>query len=57
MKRPILFGTIVVFATGIGVLILPSGKVAAQSTSPPYNPYPSGILPSDLTAEIARVRR
>src|ERR1700739_3741446 len=24
---------------------------------PPYNPYPSGILPSDLNSEIARVLR
>ena len=24
---------------------------------PPYNPYPPGILPSDLTSEIARVLR
>src|SRR6201998_2405927 len=24
---------------------------------PPYNPYPSGILPADLTSEIARVLR
>jgi cytochrome c peroxidase len=24
---------------------------------PPYNPYPAGILPSDLDSEIARVQR
>jgi cytochrome c peroxidase len=27
------------------------------SQLPAYNPYPPGILPSDLDAEIARVRR
>jgi hypothetical protein len=27
------------------------------SQPPAYNPYPRGILPSDLDAEIARVRR
>src|SRR6201984_1570695 len=26
-------------------------------TPPPYNPYPPGILPADLTSEIARVLR
>jgi cytochrome c peroxidase len=32
------------------------GKPAARPV-PPYNPYPPGILPSDLDAEIARVQR
>src|SRR6266436_6215438 len=31
---------------------------AADKPSPPiYNPYPPGLLPSDLESEIARVRR
>jgi len=28
-----------------------------QRLPPPYNPYPFGILPSDLNSEIERVRR
>jgi cytochrome c peroxidase len=32
----------------------PAGRKPSQST---YNPYPPGILPSDLDSEIARVRR
>src|SRR6266404_891279 len=46
------------FATVLGVLSLPlagSIEVRAQ-TPPPYNPYPSGILPANLDSEIARVR-
>ena len=47
------------FATVLGVLSLPlaaSTEVRAQ-TPPPYNPYPSGILPANLDSEISRVRR
>jgi hypothetical protein len=47
------------FATVLGVLSVPlagSIEVRAQ-TPPPYNPYPSGILPANLDSEIARVRR
>jgi cytochrome c peroxidase len=47
------------FATVLGVLSVPlagSTEVRAQ-TPPPYNPYPSGILPANLDSEIARVRR
>src|SRR5262245_28086977 len=40
--------------TGI-VLLVPSG-VASQDQAPAYNPYPPGILPADLAAEIERVR-
>src|SRR5260370_21450426 len=35
-----------------------AGEDASHNPSPPiYNPYPPGILPSDLESEIARVRR
>src|SRR5258705_1816990 len=44
---------VAVIATFILVLL----KVPAQPTPPIYNPYPPGILPADLVAEIARVRR
>src|SRR5258708_14422383 len=54
MKRATLLGTLVICAATAVALLLSSGPVAAQT---PYNPYPPGILPSDLTSEIARVRR
>jgi cytochrome c peroxidase len=46
------------FATMLGILSVPlagSPEVRAQ-TPPPYNPYPSGILPANLDSEIQRVR-
>jgi cytochrome c peroxidase len=54
MKRAKSVSMLVIFAAGIGILLLSSGTVAAQQ---PYNPYPPGILPPDLVSEIARVRR
>jgi cytochrome c peroxidase len=65
MKRAVLLCMLVMCAAGIGALFLFSGKVAAQDnnnnkkviTPTPYNPYPLGILPTDLVSEIARVRR
>jgi cytochrome c peroxidase len=55
-------------ATFIITLFLSSSRVSAQDsaqqagsqqaiTPAPYNPYPPGILPSNLNAEIARVQR
>ena len=46
-------------ATVLGVLSVPfAGSFEARAqTPPPYNPYPSGILPANLDSEIARVRR
>src|SRR5579883_2713101 len=56
--RPAKLGAaIVIFAAVIGALLLPTARIAAQTSPPPYNPYPPGILPPDLTSEIARVRR
>ena len=57
MKRTTLVGTLVICAAVVGALLLSSGSGAAQNPAPPYNPYPTGILPSDLGTEIARVRR
>src|SRR6202166_4971728 len=60
MKRATLVSMLVIFvATGIGILLLSSGTVAAQDPKNIvlYNPYPPGILPADLVSEIARVRR
>ena len=58
--------TLIVFAaacaTIAGAMSLSLHVVHGQSAAwapppPPYNPYPPGILPSDITSEIARVRR
>src|ERR1700674_2497122 len=58
MKRATLFGMLILFAVGIGALLLFSRILPAQTASvPPYNPYPPGILPPDLVSEIARGRR
>src|SRR5260370_38829250 len=66
MKR-IIFITSAVCAAGLIAIIVGSHAVSAQNekpgkgdkdTPPPfYNPYPPGILPSDLTSEIMRVQR
>src|ERR1700675_2016385 len=55
MKHSKLVSMLVIFAAAIGAILMSSGTAAAQP--PPYNPYPPGILPSDLVSEIARVRR
>ena len=34
-----------------------SAQNAASPSAPVYNPYPTGILPSDLNSELARVQR
>ena len=45
----------------LGILSVPHVTFAQDATIPrpvpPYNPYPPGILPSDLDLEIARVQR
>jgi cytochrome c peroxidase len=71
MKRFVWIFSVVILAATIGGLLVQLRTVAAQSkwsskwtiappsTQPPgtfYNPYPAGILPADLDAEILRVR-
>ena len=66
MKR-IIFITSAVCAAGLIAIIVGSHTLSAQDKHagkgdkdkppPAYNPYPPGILPSDLVSEIARVRR
>jgi len=48
--------TICAAAIAVGSIYL-IHHVRAQSASPIYNPYPSGILPPDLDSETARVLR
>ena len=53
------------FATVLGVLsvsLAGSTEARAQPVDlpaniPPYNPYPSGILPANLQSELNRVKR
>jgi hypothetical protein len=47
-------------AAVLGILSVPdaiSAQAEVDQRLPPYNPYPPGILPSDLDAEIASVQR
>src|SRR6266481_3972714 len=52
------------FATALGVLSVPlAGSIQARAQPvdlpaniPPYNPYPSGILPANLQSELNRIK-
>jgi hypothetical protein len=47
-------------ASVLGISSVPDAALSAgalQSPVPAHNPYPPGILPSDLDAEIARLQR
>ena len=47
-------------AAVLGISSVPDAALSAdalQSPVPAYNPYPPGVLPPDLGAEIARVQR
>jgi cytochrome c peroxidase len=61
MKHMTTLGSLMRCMAIAGGVILICGTVAAQTSNvnffPPYNPYPPGILPSDLAPEIARVQR
>jgi cytochrome c peroxidase len=37
--------------------LVPTRRVSAQNAPPVYNPYPPGILPSDINSELERVLR
>jgi cytochrome c peroxidase len=53
MTRKILLVVAVACATIAGVMSLSLRSVHGQSTT--YNPYPAGILPSNIDTELARV--
>src|SRR5258707_4754333 len=62
MKRRSLIAVSTLIITAVAALLISSQTVliSAQNPTPtptPYNPYPPGILPADLTTEIARVQR
>src|ERR1700761_9288959 len=69
MRQARLIGILAV-STGIAATLFISSRLlrAQNSTSesalqpavtppPPYNPYPPGILPSNIASELARVQR
>jgi cytochrome c peroxidase len=55
-RRLTVVSVAVCFVMAISIC-LPATKLLAQSPAPVYNPYPPGILPSDLPSELARVLR
>jgi cytochrome c peroxidase len=59
-RRSKIVSVAVLFAMAI-TISLPETKLLAQGATPPpapvYNPYPPGILPSNLDSELARVLR
>jgi cytochrome c peroxidase len=72
MGRIMLLGTLIVCAAIAGVALPVFSSTEARARHPPrfadenaghkpfppiYNPYPLGLLPSDLESEVARVRR
>jgi cytochrome c peroxidase len=58
MRYARLIGIAAVCATIAATLFISARLLRAQAVTPtPYNPYPPGILPSDLNSEIARVQR
>src|SRR5713101_8468017 len=60
MKRRVLIALLGTSAIVVFALIVAPQTVPAKKEGPPpaaYNPYPPGILPSDLRSEIERVRR
>jgi cytochrome c peroxidase len=60
MRTTRLIALVAACATIAVVVSIPTHRVRGQSeaaSAPAYNPYPPGILPSDLSSEIARVQR
>src|SRR6266403_2087909 len=58
-RRLTIISVVVLCVVAICMSLVPPRKVSAQNanwrTTPVYNPYPPGILPSDLNSELARV--
>ena len=60
MRRTMLMLASVVCLIVLGSVLISRGISAQDATAVPapiYNPYPPGILPSDLNSELARVLR
>jgi cytochrome c peroxidase len=60
-RRTLPVTLVVVFCVMALCMTLAGRKVSAQNAAAPpssiYNPYPPGILPTDLNSELARVER
>src|SRR5437868_5656700 len=56
MNRLRLLSVLVTLVAAMVVVLLWSPCTEAGGTLPIYNPYPAGILPGNLNAEIIRVR-
>src|SRR5450755_3199251 len=59
-RRRLMMISLAVLCVVALCMSVPETKVSAQSappSEPVYNPYPPGILPSDLNPELARVLR
>src|SRR6266403_1404563 len=58
-RRLTIISVVVLCVVAICMSLVPPRKVSAQNANwraaPVYNPYPPGILPSDLNSELARV--
>src|SRR5712691_8527780 len=58
-RRLTIMSVVVLCVFAICMSLVPPRKVSAQNanwrTAPVYDPYPPGILPSDLNSELARV--
>ena len=58
MRYARLIGIAAVCATVAATLFISTRLLRAQAATPtPYNPYPPGILPSNIASELARVQR
>jgi hypothetical protein len=57
MRRTSLVLLCVVCLVVLGAVMITRGVSAQNATSSIYFPYPTGIIPSDLVSEIARVNR
>jgi cytochrome c peroxidase len=57
MRRTSLVLLCVVCLVVLGAVMITRGVSAQNATSAIYFPYPTGIIPSDLVSEIARVNR
>ena len=57
MRKRRLIALVMLCAAIAAASLISTRHTSAQQAPTPYNPYPPGILPADLTTEIARVQR
>ena len=49
--------SLLIVCAAVVLLLLVATQLKSQSGASPYNPYPPGVLPSDINSELARVQR